>query len=261
MKVTALLRVARNVADLQRAEAFYGALGFCAVTPARGDALLARLLRIERMRILRMRLVAQEIELSECSPPGAAYPADMAASDPRFQHIAIVTDDIVRASERVMSLGVAPISRDGPVHLPVASGGVTAFKFRDPDGHPLELLQFPAGRPRGFDHSAISVREVERSVEFYAKIGVCEVSRQVNTGPEQDALDGLADAHVDVLALRPPQPTPHVELLCYRQSHDNFTLCCALNDIAADRLVFHTTDGGLRLRRDPDGHVVLLDGR
>ncbi len=259
MIVTALLRVARNVASLQRAEGFYGALGFRAVTPVRGDALLARLLRVERMRILRMRLGAQEIELSECSPPGAAYPADMAASDSRFQHIAIVTDDIVRACERVIALGVVPISRDGPVRLPAASGGVTAFKFRDIDGHPLEFLQFPESRPEGFDHSAISVRDVERSVEFYTKIGVRQESRQVNVGPEQDALDGLADAHVDVLALRPQQPTPHVELLCYR--HADFAPPCAPGDIAADRLVFQTADGGLRLRRDPDGHVVLLDGR
>lgn len=30
--------------------------------------------------------------------------------------------------------------------LPESSGGVTAFKFRDPDGHPLELLAFPDGK-------------------------------------------------------------------------------------------------------------------
>ncbi len=31
----------------------------------------------------------------------------------------------------------------GPERLPARSGGVSAFKFRDPDGHPLELLAFP----------------------------------------------------------------------------------------------------------------------
>jgi hypothetical protein len=32
-------------------------------------------------------------------------------------------------------------------------------------------------------------------------------------------------------------------------------------DLFADRLVFATGDGALRLQRDPDGHVMLLDGR
>ncbi len=39
--------------------------------------------------------------------------------------------------------GWTAISTDGPQRLPPSSGGVAAFKFRDPDGHPLELLAFP----------------------------------------------------------------------------------------------------------------------
>jgi hypothetical protein len=34
-----------------------------------------------------------------------------------------------------------------------------------------------------------------------------------------------------------------------------------LNDIAADRLVFGGKTGVLEVLRDPEGHVVFLDGR
>jgi len=41
-----------------------------------------------------------------------------------------------------------PISQDGPQTLPPVDGSVRAWKFRDPDGHPLELLWFPPGGGR-----------------------------------------------------------------------------------------------------------------
>ena len=36
-----------------------------------------------------------------------------------------------------------------PQRLPdwnATAGGIKAFYFKDPDGHPLEILQFPAGK-------------------------------------------------------------------------------------------------------------------
>jgi len=60
--------------------------------------------------------------------------------------------------------------------------------------------------------------------------------------------------------LNPPDHAPHVELLCYRQPKAK-AVAYGPADICADRLVFGTEGGGLRLLRDPDGHVVLLDGR
>jgi catechol 2,3-dioxygenase-like lactoylglutathione lyase family enzyme len=262
MMATRLLRVARNVAALERAQAFYAeALGFEAILPAADDAELAALLGVERIKILRMRLGAQEIELSQCFPAGAAYAADAGANALWFQHIAILTADIAAAYARVGT--AAAISRDGPVRLPASSGGVIAYKFRDPEGHPLEFLQFPAaaGKPvAGYDHSAISVSDLLASRAFYAKIGLVLDARQLNQGVEQDALDGLDNVAVDVVALNPPQRTPHVELLCYRTPLPS-AAPYAPADICADRLVFGTKDGGLQLLRDPDGHVVLLDGR
>jgi catechol 2,3-dioxygenase-like lactoylglutathione lyase family enzyme len=264
MKVTRLLRVGRNVAALEKAALFYAdVLGFAAAAPVAEDAALARLLQVERVWVLRMRLGAQEIELSQCFPAGAAYPPQAGANASCFQHIAVLTADIVTACARAARHGGAPISRIGPVRLPVSSGGVTAYKFRDLDGHPLEFLQFPeaAGKPAsGFDHSAISVSNVDASVAFYTRLGLVQAARQLNQGVEQDALDGLEDVAVDVVALNPPQSTPHVELLCYRTPKAP-AMDYGPADICADRLVFGTDKAGLSLMRDPDGHVVLLDGR
>jgi catechol 2,3-dioxygenase-like lactoylglutathione lyase family enzyme len=264
MNVTGLLRVGRNVAALERAAAFYiGVLGFEVAAPVADDGELARLLGVERAWILRLRRGAQELELSECFPFSKDYPPQAGANTLCFQHIALLTKDIAAAHAKVRQAKVAEISRRGPVQLPVSSGGVVAYKFRDLDGHPLEFLQFPeaADKPAlGFDHSAISVSDVDASVAFYARLGLVQAARQLNQGVEQDALDGLADVAVDVVALNPPQSTPHVELLCYRTPKAG-AMVYGPADICADRLVFGTDKAGLSLMRDPDGHVVLLDGR
>ena len=64
--------------------------------------------------------------------------------------MAIVVNDMRHAYQQVMAnRRFRPISRNGPVRLPDGSGGVTAFKFRDHDGHPLELLAFPEGHVPG----------------------------------------------------------------------------------------------------------------
>jgi catechol 2,3-dioxygenase-like lactoylglutathione lyase family enzyme len=253
----ALKRVARNVTDLARAEDFYGnVLGFHRVGPAGEDPELAALLKIQGVRILRLRSGDREIELSQCFPAAAPYQYED-ANFVDFQHVALLTADIHAAYANVLANGAMAISDSGPVQLPAASGGVTAVKFRDLDGHPLEFLLKPGP---GYDHSAISVANVNRSVAFYAGLGVLLDARQRNHGAEQDALDGLAGAELDVVALRPPQPSPHVELLCY---HRPRAIPCQWSpaDICADRLVFASNAAGLRLLRDPDGHVVVLDGR
>ena len=214
MAVTALRldRVGLNVSDLPAAIAFYEtALGFSAAAIEPGDAALLGVASVRRAVLRRGR---QCVELTQCSPPGAAYPDASAGNDLWFQHCALATDDMAASYARLRAAAFTPISRDGPQALP---GGVVAFKFRDPDGHPLELIQFPAADPAtagGIDHSAISVSDVGRSVAFYAaELGLHESARQVNTGPAQDALDGLAGVTVDVVALAPEVAAPHVELL------------------------------------------------
>ena len=98
-----------------------------------------------------LRLGRERIELLEFTDSaGRPYPPGSTSTDLWFQHMAIVVNDMRHAYQRVMAnRRFRPISRDGPVRLPDTSGGVTAFKFRDHDGHPLELLAFPEGHAPG----------------------------------------------------------------------------------------------------------------
>jgi len=260
--------IARNVSDLEAAQKFYCKfLGFTPVGGVADDPALAHLLRVERLRRIRLRLGAQEIELSHCTPAGAPYPAPAAANDPWFQHIAIVTSDMEAACAQLKGANMALISPDGPVTLP----GLRAIKFRDPDGHPLELLQFEAGHGNpawgaknrlmlGYDHTAITSSNLHKSLEFYDKFGFAETARQINQGPAQDALDGLQDTQADVVTLRLAAPTPHLELLHYRQPSPARPRPIAPGDLTATRLVLHSATPGFSLRRDPDGHIIIIDG-
>jgi catechol 2,3-dioxygenase-like lactoylglutathione lyase family enzyme len=221
----------------------------------------------------------QIIELVQFDSPGEPYPRASSSSDLFFQHFAIVVADMARAFDRLSTVaGWTPISRDGPRHLPESSGGVTAFKFRDPEGHPLELLAFPkggrsnwpAGSPSelflGIDHSAIDVSDSAISFAFYENLGLRVSARSFNEGPEQEKLDDVPGAQVDVTALAPPHAAPHLELLCYRGARHGLISVRRNNDIASTRLVFesagaaNTSDGHVAMRsmRDPDGHAFLI---
>lgn len=274
--VTALRldRVSLTVADLAAAAAFYtDALGFEATPSVAADPCLANLLGARTLRITLLRRGQQRLELAMFDPPGPSYPADSRSNDLWFQHCALVTDDIEAAYRRLSRFPFTPISRHGPQALP---GGIVAFKFRDADGHPLELIEFPRPDLRtdvGIDHSALSVADPDRSIAFYAaELGLSVQSRQVNSGSAQDALDDLDDVTVDVVSLAAKSPVPHVELLGYRTPRGRASPIVLSSSIAASRLVFATdsldgwdsavtlTDGGRAcLVRDPDGHTLLLE--
>src|ERR1700750_2770695 len=81
-----------------------------------------------------LRLGQQDIGLIGPRPMGRPYPAGVAGWSPLFQHIAIVVSDMARAYAHLSAIhGWTPISTSGPQSLPAASGGVGAFKFRDPE--------------------------------------------------------------------------------------------------------------------------------
>ena len=225
--------VLRTVPDLAAAEAFYReALGFRTLDAARDlGPEEAALLDAPgtRVSLLTMRLGGQAIGFLRFEPGGRPYPAGSAASDLWFQHCAVVTADMDEAFRTVAAHPITPISLGGPQRLPLNDGGVRAFKFRDPFGHPLELLWFPpgVGDPawhagegalfRGIDHSAIAVSDADGSLRFYRDVlGFAALDRTRNRGVEQDRLDGLDHADVDVLALQPAVAPPHLELLGYR---------------------------------------------
>jgi catechol 2,3-dioxygenase-like lactoylglutathione lyase family enzyme len=244
-----------------------------------------------------LRLGRQAIRLIRAQPGGRSYPTDVAGWSPLFQHIAIVVADMARAYAHLFTLsGWTPISTSGPQVLPAASGGVSAFKFRDPEGHPLELIAFPrhAVPPQwratsqdiclGIDHSAVSVSSTATSIEFYEGLGLDRSGGSLNVGREQALLDDVSGAVVEVTALTPVETTPHVELLCYRGDFDRRVQPLAPNDTAATRLVLtvesrstleaicaHLSDAlllGPELRQnnlfrallhDPDGHLICLE--
>lgn len=275
-------------ADAERLARFYAAaLGFAPVTGGAGA------------RAIRLGLGRQELALAVPASPGRPYPAGIGGDDPRFQHLAIVVSDMRAAYARLAAeTGWTPITTAGPQHLPASSGGVTAFKFRDPEGHPLELLEFPRGAvPRrwqgnesagpslGIDHSAITVAETARSLGFYADLlGFSIGARSLNRGIGQERLDGVPGAIVAVTALDLPAAPPHLELLCYRRPAPRPAAPLAGNDVAATRVVLAVDDLPVLLRRleaaavefisrpeaqldrarpaallrDPDGHALCL---
>ena len=227
-------RVALVVSDLDRAEDDYVRILGCRVE--RRDAIEPSLTGVlcvppARGRRSMLRLGRQRIELLEFTDSaGRAYPPDSTSTDIWFQHVAIIVSDMRRAYQRVMTdQRFRPISRRGPVRLPDGSGGVTAFKFRDHDGHPLELLAFPAGQVPaewraaggagcflGVDHTAIAVSDTARSSEFFGSVfGFGAGARTENRGPEQDALDDVDGVRVSVTRLGPDRPVPRLELLNY----------------------------------------------
>jgi len=218
------------------------------------------------------------IELLEFAHPGRPYPLGPSSSDLIFQHFAILVTNMEQAHQRLCVVGGwTAISVDGPQRLPPGAGAVTAFKFRDPEGHPLELLAFPdneapphgrAGDPLcfGIDHSAISVADTSGSVEFYARMGLTVSARSLNSGPEQERLDGVREPHVEVTALAPFRATPHIELLCYRGVQHSRPDVLRSNDIAATRLVLETDAQAPQETAavvpcglvDPDGHHLSI---
>jgi catechol 2,3-dioxygenase-like lactoylglutathione lyase family enzyme len=261
-RLTAILAFRLVTRQPDRLVAFYTGLGFTAGEPQSIPAAEIALLGLHGGGSRRtLRLGDQRVELDHFEQPGRPYPPDVMGADSRFQHLALATDDAAAAWSRACALGATAISVGAPVTLPASSGGVTAIKLRDPEGHPLELLQIPHGPwighgLLGIDHSAISVTDVDAARAFYEALGLLEQGRTLNQGPTQAALDGIAAAQVDVVPLLPPVETPHLELLGYRTPSPRVAEQAAANDVAATRIVWSAERDAVL--RDPDGHLHLL---
>ena len=278
-----VVRISRVVADLDRAVKFYrDGLGFRLASRGPGDPALPTLLGLPGAAAEEavLRLGDEEIALVRFDPPGAPYPADSRSDDLWFQHLAIVVDDLAAAWRQLAAQSPRPISTNGPERLPPRNGGVVAVKFRDPDGHPLELIQFPSGGGRaawqraagagsgpflGIDHSALAVAATARSLRFYRRLGFRVASRSWNDSPAQSRLDGLPGAQVRVTGLRFPSPAgPGLELLRYVPPGRPAPALPA-SALLTDWVTLSAGPAGLKrdlvgLRRDPDGHRVLLTG-
>jgi hypothetical protein len=79
---------------------------------------------------------------------GRPAPVDARSHNHWFQHIAIIVSDMQRAYQWLRHHKVQPVST-GPQRLPVwnpKAAGIQAFYCKNPDGHALEILQFPSGK-------------------------------------------------------------------------------------------------------------------
>lgn len=185
-----------------------------------------------KIRIVTLQLGDELIKLMEyLNIKGKPIPKDSQSNDLWFQHLAIVVSDMDRAYAQVCSFPIEPISV-APQTIPLsneASAGVRAFKFKDPDGHDLELIWFPPDKGQdkwhqnknrlflGIDHSAIAISNTEQSLHFYSDLlGMQVDSRSLNRGTTQALLDDLPRADkVQITGLRPVQGGLGVELLNY----------------------------------------------
>jgi catechol 2,3-dioxygenase-like lactoylglutathione lyase family enzyme len=275
-----ILRVSRVVSDLDRAGAFYrDALGFRAIARGRSDEGTLAALGAEDIGAMEvvMRLGAQDVALIQFAKQGRPYPRDSRSDDLWFQHLAIVVNDMDLAYAHLSShAGWCPISKGGPQMLPPSNGAMRAFKFRDPDGHPLELIWFPHAQGRavwhqkvaaalflGIDHSALSVASTPRSLAFYRALGLQVSKRSVNGGSAQERLDGVPGVRVRVTSLRPVSAaSPGLELLCYRPS-GRAAGTVFPNDLMTDWVtlaVRPSPNDSCSAAQDPDGHrFVLVD--
>jgi catechol 2,3-dioxygenase-like lactoylglutathione lyase family enzyme len=192
----------------------------------------------------------------------------MRGNDRAFQHVAIVVSDMARAYRKLRENHVAHAS-SGPQRLPdwnPNAGGIEAFYFRDPDGHFLELIAFPAGKgdPRwkraaaesgrlflGVDHTAIVVADTETSLKLYRDaLGLRVAGESENWGSEQEHLNNVFGARLRITGLR-AAAGPGIELLEYLAPRDGRPAPADLraNDLSYWQTTLATADASDAARR------------
>ncbi len=183
-----------------------------------------------RIRVARLRLGDEYIELLDyLAPEGRPAPVDFQSNDRWFQHIAIIVSDMDKAYQWLRRHKVQHAST-GPQLLPAwnkNAGGISAFYFRDPDGHHLEILSFPPdkGNPKwrqrtdklflGIDHTAVVVGSTDTSLKFYRDtLGFEVAGESENYGIEQERLNNVFGARLHITSMK-PEAGPSVEFLEY----------------------------------------------
>jgi catechol 2,3-dioxygenase-like lactoylglutathione lyase family enzyme len=238
--IGAVAAVGLTVSDLDRSVGFYTrVLGFeaaGAVETWGEEAERLQGLFGLRMRTARLRLGQETLELTEyLTPRGRPIPAGSRSHDGWFQHVALVVSDMEGAYAWLRRHGVEHAS-PAPQRLPdwnESAGGIRAFYFKDPDGHPLEIIQFPPGKGaarwheptagrlfRGIDHTAIVVGDTDRSLRCYRDtLGLRVAGASENWGPEQERLNNVFGARLRITTLR-AEAGAGVELLEYLTPRD-----------------------------------------
>lgn len=236
IQVQRIRAIGLTVSDADRSQDFYTqALGFEPVSDITFETEdYSDLLGMAEatIRIVTLQLGDELIELMQyLNIEGKPIPKDSRSNDLWFQHLAIAVSDMDRAYAYLRSFPIEPISVE-PQTIPPenkASAGVRAFKFKDCDRHPLELIWFPADKGQekwhqksdrlflGIDHSAIAISNTEHSLHFYRDLlGMQVDGGSLNQGETQARLDNLPEeVEVKITALRPDRGGLGIELLEY----------------------------------------------
>ena len=186
------------------------------------------------MRIVHLKLGEQIVELTQyVSPPtGRPIPVPSYSNDAWFQHMAIVVSDMDAAYKILQENNVQQISAN-PITIPESNpgaAGIKAIKFRDPEGHDLELIYFPPGKGDpswqkpaadklflGLSHTAMTVASTDKGVTFYRDLLGLDVGGVTfNSGATQDVLDDLFNDTCLVTEMMPVSAPPHIEFLDYK---------------------------------------------
>ncbi|MFM9835845.1 MAG: VOC family protein [Methylophilaceae bacterium] len=185
-----------------------------------------------RVKVATLQLGQETIQLEQhLTQQGRPVPVDSRSNDLWFQHFAIVVSDMNKAYRQLQQVSYQAIS-SAPQTIPESNkgaAGIKAYKFKDPDGHPLELLYFPADKGRavwhqanrpvfeGIDHSAITISDTDRSLAFYRDLlGFTVAGQGLNTGATQEQLDNAFGAVVRITGLRGESTNgPGLEFLQY----------------------------------------------
>src|ERR1041385_702919 len=222
VKIRSIGAILITVADMDRSLDFYShVLTFEKVsdTEVAGDD-VEHLFGVfgARVRVVRMKLGGESIELAQfLAPLGRSIPVDSRSNDLWFQHIAVIVSDMDRAYQ-VLRQNKVEHASSGPQRLPdwnKSAGGIKAFYFKDPDEHPIEILEFPEGKgdPKwhrgserlflGIDHTAIAVSDTDTSLKFYRDLlGLRVAGESESYGTEQEHLNKVNGAHLRITALR-----------------------------------------------------------
>jgi len=242
-KATAVTGVSITVEDLDReVEFFTKVLDFQKIKEeTQSGEEVAKLFglpgKTASVQVVTLQLGNEKIQLLDFGgDPSRPIAADMRSNDLSFQHLAVVVSDMDAAYQKLLKNKVVHVStapQTLPNYLPNAAG-IKAFYFRDPEGHNLELIWFPAGKGAarwqsavaagsssqqltanqkpetrqpetfflGIDHTAIGIANTDTSIAFYRDaLGLVHGGHSENYGTEQEHLNQVFGARLDINGL------------------------------------------------------------
>jgi catechol 2,3-dioxygenase-like lactoylglutathione lyase family enzyme len=190
-----------------------------------------------RVRVVTMRLGAERLELVEDrGRVGHSVPVEVPRDERAPQRIALAVNDIEQASLWLQRQQVRQRTEPPLQDVSQRPTGIRAVSFEDPDGHVLEIVEYPAGhgdvrwqRPTdrvflGIDHAALVVGNTDESVRFYRDtLGLRVTGSRESDAPEPEnervggpsrittlrGADGPAIELVESLAPHEARPASH----------------------------------------------------